>query len=239
MKKILLLLLVCISFSCQEDNIENQLPDYSSIITDLDLVLGRTFDAARKAPQENISETTLNYLKVNYYKSDFDLSGIGSKLLARTGSTLDLSFLSPSQEAIARPFLEKVTEVEEISDLSVIIAQFENQVTYSSIPLEQKYQLFVMGSLVKQAGELIATVQAELVAGKVNGEVNVKQALRAGVESLAAGAVYGAYVGATGGTMTVPIVGTVVAGVGCAVVGGAVGFVTGVVGSIASQLFWD
>ncbi|MBL7841597.1 MAG: hypothetical protein JNJ75_15750 [Cyclobacteriaceae bacterium] len=239
MKKILFFVLACIPFSCQENSVEKPSLDYSAIMTNLDLVLGNTFNTARLAGKESISITSLDYLKANYYQSNLDLSGIDSKLSARASSALDLSFLTPFQEAIARPFLEDVVEVEEISDLSGIVAHFESAIANSSLVPEQKYQLYVMCSLVKQAGILIAEVQDDLLAGKINGEINVKEALRAGVESLAAGAVYGAYVGATGGTMTVPIVGTVVAGVGCAVVGGAVGFVTGVVGSIASQLFWD
>jgi len=76
-------------------------------------------------------------------------------------------------------------------------------------------------------------------AGRTTKTIDVKAALRNGVQGLALGAASGAYIGATGGTVVVPILGTVVGGVGCAVILGAAGFVSGVAGSILYDLLWD
>jgi len=154
MKKLLFITLLGLSFACENTEIQKAPKDYSLLITNLDLTHKNAFKAAFNSDPENIPETTLGHLKENYYESDIDL-GLGLNYLKQKPSgrvqdeALNLSFLSPQQEAIARPFLENIMSLEELTYTDKIVWLFEKQVTNSTLNEEQKYQLFSMGSLVK------------------------------------------------------------------------------------------
>jgi len=246
MKKFLLIILLGLSFGCENNEVQKSQKDYSAIVNNLDLTHQNAFKAALSSDRKNVSSTTLKYLKENYYTSDIDLTSIIYKQnpSGRVNDTsLDLSFLTVEQELIARPFLEQVMSLDELTNINKIIFLFEKQISYSLLNEEQKYQLFSMSSLIKQGVQMIKDAESGILvarsAGRVAGKIDVKSALRAGVEGLLVGAIGGAYAGATAGTVVFPVIGTVTGAVGCAVVSGAIGFTTGVIGSIASQLFWD
>lgn len=95
-------------------------------------------------------------------------------------------------------------------------------------------------------GGLDQTIQdVQALAAATNGRtsatcpINWRDVWRSGVAGGAAGMVRGAIIGATGGTVSLPGVGTVSGGVGGAVFGFAGGFGFGAGGALVQQVFWN
>lgn len=246
MKRLLLIALVGIAFSCGQN--ESQAPDYSRMITSFDVTFKNTFhqtisSVSKKADLPNLPVVAAQYLKDNFYTGDvqFDVAEFQQTISiagrVREDIALDLSFLTAGQQAIAGPFLQDVMQMEELTYMPHALFIYERQITNSLLTEVEKWQLFEISSLVRQAVQMIQDAQS----GNVSRTqvIDVKGALRAGVIGLAVGATAGAYAGATGGTVVFPVVGTVTGGVAGAVVGGAIGFVTGVAESILQNLLFD
>ena len=255
MKKTLLIFLA-FSFAC-ENEVKDPAIDFTKITSLLDVKYASTFNSTlgtnlksnsennRLAYYADFAETTLNSVE-DFYVNETDFTPlIEEDFIDAISQTpvLDLSFLTGQQEAIARPFLEDIMSQEELTYIDKKVWLFEKEITNSTLTSEQKYQLFSIASLIKQGVQVIRDAEAGLLmattAGRIAKTIDVKAALRDGVIGLGIGAVRGAYVGCTGGTVVFPGLGTATGCVGGAVIGGAVGFIAGVGTNLLGQLFWN
>ncbi|EON75086.1 hypothetical protein ADIS_4257 [Lunatimonas lonarensis] len=157
-------------------------------------------------------------------------------------------YFTPNQTAMLDPFIRNV----ELSDdpfVTKSTAQaFQTQIINSnSLNYEEKLGLLSVstGTLVYADFVLEGGIDRfrRVLLPESGGEfqtsgcsVNTRSVLADGVVGLVAYATAACYSGATVGTVTFPIVGTVTGCVSAAVVGGAGGFITGVTYGIASQL---
>jgi len=193
------------------------------------------------------------------YKNDLSSSRINSD-----GIDSYISNLNQYSEEYRQEIKSFIVNVEnsEIENISTVINDFNNKIYESTnISDEEKIQLIAFSALtnsfstfVKDGGldETQNSIMEESglnyapgstsnarVAAKCT--VKWKDAFRSGVEGFFAGAIRGAYVGATVGTVSIPLpgAGTVTGAVSGAVVMGAAGFVGGVGGAVAKQVIWD
>lgn len=243
MKKLRFISLILLLAACQEGTVTENKVDFSKVATSLESVYQDAFSVALASKPENVFSNTFAQLKDNYFKINIDVDMLEvQKQIAlagrvKTSDDLDLSFLSQSQISLVAPLLNDLLDQEDLSEASQKTSAFIDQVLISSLSDEEKYQLLAIGIGIKSGIQTLFNITSSNA--KQQGEVNVKNALRAGVVSLATGAIAGCYGGATAGTFTVPILGTAAGCVGGAVFGGAAGFVSGVGMSILQDLLFD
>jgi len=207
------------------------------------------------------------FTNLNYVQKDIYFTGIfenDNSLHRINGNDLDsylndMNQLSEEYRNEIRYFTSNVENVE-IEDLPKIISDFNNRIYASeSLTDDEKIQLVAFSALtssfstfVKEGG--LDEVRSSIILetgqdsspenasnGRISGtcKVNWRDAFRNGVEGFLGGALRGAWVGATTGTIAVPGIGTVTGAVSGAVAMGAVGFVGGVGGSLAKQAIWN
>ena len=196
------------------------------------LFLGNSFS---KETIESLSENFTSFLKNND----------GNKQLLNVISSN--KHLSEDQIVLLEPFIEKVLSNNFIDDYMLHVNDFNLQIEKSNLELERKYELlaisasiFVISDFLLNGG--IETIQNQLGYSDIpNGRVhrcrvNTRNVFGAAVISAFATGGVGAYVGATAGSFTVPILGTAAGAVGGGVFGFASGFVTGAVLGVAAEL---
>jgi hypothetical protein len=243
MKKIKsIVLLTFLLAACQENSVTKKEIDYHSVIANLEVAYNGAFSVALQSKPGHLYSNTYDYLKGNYFSGSyqFDPNEIKAKLnkTARISSAdeLDLSYLTEEQKTLTVPFLNSILNQDDLSAASLTADNFNNLVMQSTLSDLQKYQLLTIGTAVKAGIKVIQDNTAK--SSRIAARVDVKGALQSGVIGLASGAVGGCYTGATGGTVAFPGLGTATGCLGGAVIGGALGFIGGVVGSIAQDLLF-
>jgi hypothetical protein len=247
MKKLLSIGLIFLSFACQNNEAEIK-PDYLKIIQSLESTYREGIQAVKNSPKSNVYEASYDYLKENFYQGDVNINfaDFEQKLKNANAKTkyedIDLSFLTPTQQGLFSVYLNQIKNVNDIIEVSSITNNFNQLVIDSTLPEEQKYQLFTMSTAINVYSEVLI-YGIELNDGGIFGGrtkcVDVKGALRAGVLGIITGAAAGAYTGGTAGTVVFPVVGTVTGAVAGGVVGGAFGFLSGVVMSVVQDVVFD
>lgn len=187
-------------------------------------------------------ELTASYIKVNLLEAR-----INSRI-----SGDDYSTFNEAQLVFADNFISNLLAINDLSEVGGIVRNFHISVTNSSLSLEEKDELHLLGSsalsiadfLMNGGGEIIMQEMVNAfgdptnptIGGRIQGcSVNTRAMFSDAVLGLTAGALGGAWRGAVVGTVGSPV-GTVAGAVSGAVVGGATGFVLGALTSVGSQL---
>jgi hypothetical protein len=158
--------------------------------------------------------------------------------------------MSLQQIDLSSNFINQVWDVESTSGLHQMVDQYENQIAYSALSEEEKFELFTIGESVRVTAEFLDNggeelVYAYVVANLPPGEpipargkdpcIEIKDVMQGAVWAGFGGAMVGGFYGCTVGTFTIPIAGTATGCVGGAVFGFAEGFFGGVIGGIGQQ----
>jgi hypothetical protein len=241
MKKFLFVGLITIFSACQDSGIQKKQTDYKELATNLEITYTSAFTVALKSTPKNVYSDTYNHLKQNFFKGDFQFNPNELRALASSGSRitsagdLDLSFLTAEQKSLAVPFFDGVLSLTDISAVNSITDKFSSDIALSSLTEEQKYQLLSISAAVKVGAKFIQESIAKDSANGRSAKIDIKDALQDGVIGLGLGAARGCWIGATGGTVAFPGLGTATGCVGGAVMLGAVGFIGGVATSLLKQ----
>lgn len=255
MKKFIFsIFLISLLFACQNDQVESlkSKPNYLEITANLNKAYGNTFQVALKS--KNSLNAIKDYLKTEVYNGNINFDAIqfenrAGAARAKVNEEIDISFLTAGQQLLAEPFLKSILSLDSLdnpSQAELIIQEFNQEVISSSLTEEEKYQLISIGSsiyagvqIVAKISEAISNQELKNSGGRVAGiRWSTKDALRAGVQGLAAGGLSGLYVGCTGGTVALPGFGTAAGCVGGAVFGAAYGFVGGIGSYAVSRVLW-
>jgi len=241
MKKLSLIIFLGLLSACETSEVSEKCIDYSFVTENLNTVHKGVLDAALSGDHQNVYTSAYGFMKEHYFSGAFelDVESIKNSPSGRSNGNVDLSFLTIDQQNILQPFLQKIVSLDDVTEISGDVEDFNALVISSSLNNEQKYQLLAIASSVKISAEFIqdALIKQRSLSGRTQA-IDVKGALQAGVIGLGIGAVKGGYVGCTGGTVAFPGLGTATGCVGGAVIGGAVGFIGGVATSILQDLLF-
>lgn len=243
------------SFSKLFDSVENlncvtlvdKKKDYSVVNINLDKNSEQTREALIDKYFTNLNSVQKDISFTEIYKNEQSPYRVG------VDSISDMSQYSEEYKLEMEYFIKNI-ENGEIENVPKIISDFNNKIyTSKSLSNDEKVQLIAFSALtnsfylfVKEGGleKVQSSIMQEIYTSnnaRIAGTCQVKwrDAFRGGVEGFFGGAIRGAWLGGTVGTVTVPGIGTVTGTVSGAVVLGAVGFLGGVGGTVAKQVVWD
>lgn len=196
----------------------------------------------------------LELLSKSFRKERIERSNFSSRVM-----NFDYGNYNLPQAWFADQFITNLLAVDDLSEVTPLVFSFNVQVLNSLLPQEDKDELLLLSSTVLSIRDFLLNdginiLYNEMVliygdptnpsdpsfGGRIQGcSINTKEVFRSGVWGLVKGAAVGVYVGAAGGTVIIPGVGSVTGAVSGAVLGGAYGFVSNSIESMASQLFWS
>lgn len=215
--------------------------------------------------EKGIVDDVLAGLRGSYFTASDNFvtslsSNFGTKNLSITGnanarqniSNANLSQLyNENQLKLANPFLDQLLTTDDFAEVKRLAVDFQNKVIASDLVREDKIQLLSLSTsvealadfLVEGGDESIRQVLSQLKSTQgspnsrvVGCSVNWRNVALAGVTGATYMGIKGAIAGCTGGTVTLPGIGTVTGCVGGAVFGGALGFTEGVSLGIIAEL---
>lgn len=282
MKKIVayfLLVFVVISCTQQNDVFVPTQKDYSSQIQNLDKIYAEGLQSGINALKTSITKTGQNELLINRslivqgtlktfegkyiitnddsFSSNF--KNIGNITISQNTQPSKFNInqfetFTSKQKEIAKPFIENLLQIENMSVAKKLAKDFQNNVVEISISDNEKLELFALGSATIALADFLDSNQSDIIYEVLDNELNgsyktnanarlakgckisAKNVLAGGVVGLAVGGVKGGMAGCAGGTVVFLGLGTATGCVGGAVIGGALGFIEGALASAAAEL---
>ncbi len=200
---------------------------------------------------DGLNKKTAEKLNSQFFGGMFNpLSVLQASVAPKSKSLrLDDDYYSAEQQVMVDDYVGQMYNATDSYSADYVVQSFQNDIIYSSrFSYDQQIQLLA----VVQAGDVLsdyvfsgsaARDLGSVFAGYVDSQysefgcsVDWRGVWGGAVIGLGVGAVRGAIIGGAGGTVALPLLGTVTGAVGGAVFGGAAGFVEGALAGVAGSL---